>query len=67
VSDFVRAAIEQATEAIEIREWEAMLRHLQDTAPELPPWEELKEEIAHAHCPGAEFCDNPDMHEPLVR
>lgn len=51
ISAFVRAAIDEANEAIEMREFDALLKELQDTATWTPTEEELHELLDEPQCP----------------
>lgn len=61
-SEFVRAAIDEAREAIDDEEFRALVQSFRDDPLDVPIGDELNRELAHAHCPGGEFCDEPQYH-----
>lgn len=62
VSDLFRQWVDQAYERIEDEDFQRLLLELSDNPVELPGPEALSRELDHAHCPGAEWCDQPEMH-----
>jgi hypothetical protein len=62
VTEWVRDRIEAERERIRLAEFEALLQSLQDDPVDWGSLDEVSAETAHAHCPGAEFCGEPDRH-----
>jgi predicted DNA-binding protein len=62
VSDLFRHWIDDAYERLEDRAFRARLAALTENPIDLPGPDLLSEELDHAHCPGVEFCNQPEFH-----
>jgi hypothetical protein len=62
VSELFRRWVDQAYDGIQDEEFHGLLRELSENPIELPSPELLSRELDHAHCPGGEWCDRPELH-----
>ena len=62
ISTFVRQAIEAEQKRLKRERFRELFASFDADPLELPPWDELKLELAEMHCPGPEFCKDPDHH-----
>lgn len=62
ISAFVRQAIEAEQKLLKRERFRELFASFDADPLDLPPWDELKLELAEMHCPGPEFCKGPDHH-----
>ncbi len=62
VSELFRRWIDEAYERLEDSDFRARLTALAENPVDLPGPDMLSAELDHAHCPGVEFCEQPEFH-----
>ncbi len=62
VTEWVRDIIDAEQERIRIAEFDALLQSFRDDPLKVPTGDDLQRELDHVHCPGLEFCVDPELH-----